>query len=270
MIIVNNMSKLSSNIKTSLTIFCSLFKGGKFIEGYMEDLVKQSIFKEVTFHILDCNSPDNEREVIERYLGYDNIVYERLDEDPGLYPAWNICVKKATTDLIGNWNVDDRKPPWSLEVLRNAFVTKPEIDVAYGKTVFSLVENENWDQINPVYFFQAKTTYHWKDLLKNNHPHCMPIWKRNLHDEHGFFNEKYLTAADSDMWIRAMKKGAKLFFVDETVGVYYKNPDGISTNLKNLRKMLEEVNGMRRSHDPEYVDPPLPAALLEHEKENES
>ena len=135
MIIVNNMDILSSNIKPSLTIFCSLFKGGKFIEGYMEDILRQSIFKEVTFHILDCNSPDNESEVIQRYLGYSNIIYERLDEDPGLYPAWNVCVKKATTDLIGNWNVDDRKSPWSLEVMRDCLSLNSDIDLVYGNTI---------------------------------------------------------------------------------------------------------------------------------------
>ena len=96
----------------------------------------------------------------------------------------------------------------------------------------------------------------------------MPLWRRDLHDRYGFFDEKYLTAADSDMWIRAAKQDAKLFFVDETVGIYYKNPDGVSTDLKNLRKMLDEVNSMRRSHCPDYIDPPLPQALLDYEKQN--
>jgi glycosyltransferase involved in cell wall biosynthesis len=261
------MSELSTKFRPSLTIFCSLFKGGKFIEGYMEDITSQTIFKDVTFHILDCNSPQKENEIIERYLGYDNIVYEKMHHDPGLYAAWNICVKKAKTDLVGNWNVDDRKNPWSLEVLRSAFVTNPDIDVAYGRTVVSFKENENWSEINPYLYYPTAQVHNWKDLVGNNHPHCMPVWKKSLHDRFGFFNEKYLTASDSDMWIRAAKQGAKFHLVDETIGIYFKNPDGTSTDLKNLRKMLNEVNSMRRSHYPDYVDPPPPQVLLDYEKQ---
>ena len=77
MIIVSAMKKLSSNITPSLTIFCSLFKGGKFIEGYMEDIINQTIFEDVVFYILDCNSPENEEDTVQRYLGYENIIYEK-------------------------------------------------------------------------------------------------------------------------------------------------------------------------------------------------
>ena len=64
---------LSTDKTPSMTIFCPLFKGEKFIKGYMEDMVKQSIFSEVQFYILDCASPENEHEIIKDYLHYDNI-----------------------------------------------------------------------------------------------------------------------------------------------------------------------------------------------------
>ena len=76
MIMVKNSVNLSSIKGPSLTVFCPLFKGGEFIEGYLEDMVSQTIFKEVLFYILDCNSPHAEFSVIERFLGYDNIHYK--------------------------------------------------------------------------------------------------------------------------------------------------------------------------------------------------
>jgi len=73
----------------------------------------------------------------------------------------------------------------------------------------------------------------------------MPIWRRDLHDRFGYFNEKYMTASDTDMWLRACKGGAKMQFVNEVVGLYYENPNGISTNKEKLQELILEVNKVR-------------------------
>ena len=77
----------------SVTCYCPVFKGGEFVKGYMEDMLRQTIFEEVSFFILDCASPHNEGEIILHYTKqYPNITYvQGIDKDPGLYPAWNFC-----------------------------------------------------------------------------------------------------------------------------------------------------------------------------------
>ena len=95
----------------------------------MEDMLRQTIFKEVQFFILDCASPDNEAETILPYAKqHSNIIYKRLDEDPGLYPAWNFCIQNTEGDFLTNWNVDDRKTPWSLEIMRDSLVLNSDIE----------------------------------------------------------------------------------------------------------------------------------------------
>ena len=249
---VNFLMSLSRNKDYLATIFCPLYKGEKFIEGYMEDMISQSVFSRVKFHILDCNSPENEYETIERYLGYENILYERLGEDPGLYEAWNICCKRADTDLVGNWNVDDRKSPWSLEALIQPFLLDQDLDISYGATFISEKANERWEEVQKTLIFPCRETNNWKDLVFNNFPHCMPIWKKSIHDRFGYFDTSYETAADSDMWIRAVKAGAKTKMVSDIVGIYYKNPNGRSTDKETFKQMINEVNAMRRKHYPEY------------------
>ena len=243
---------LSRNKTYLATVFCTLYKGEKFIKGYMENMISQSVFNRVKFHILDCNSPENEYETIERYLGYENILYERLGEDPGLYEGWNICCKRADTDLVGKWNVDDRKSPWSLEALIQPFLLDKNLDVSYGPTFVSEKANENWEEVQKNVIFPCNETNRWEDLIINNNPHCMPIWKKSIHDRFGYFDSSYKTAADSDMWIRAVKQGAKIKMVRDVVGIYYQNPNGRSTDPETLKEMLEEVHGMRKKHYPNY------------------
>jgi hypothetical protein len=252
MIMVDILMNLSSIKPPSLTVFCPLFKGEAFIEGYLEDMVLQTVFSEVDFHILDCGSPENESSIIERFLGYSNIHYEKLDKDPGLYEAWNICCKNACTQLVGNWNVDDRKSPWSIEALRQPFILDSDLDISYGATLVSQKANESWREIKPSLVFPCNDTNGWEDLITNNNPHCMPVWKKSIHDRFGIFDVKYKTAADSDMWIRAVKEGAKIKKVNDIVGIYFDNPKGRSTNPETLNKMLEEVHEMRAKHLPSY------------------
>jgi hypothetical protein len=54
------------------------------------------------------------------------------------------------------------------------------------------------------------------------------------------------------MWIRAVKKGAKIKKVNDIVGVYFDNPRGRSTNPETLKEMLNEVHTMRGRHLPSY------------------
>ncbi len=242
---------MSSKYPT-VTCYCPVYKGGLFIEGYMEDMLAQTIFEEVDFFILDCNSPDGEEEVVKKYTKYSNIHYVRLDEDPGLYPAWNICIQSTTGEFITNWNIDDRKSPWSLEVMRDHLVLNEGVDLVYGNTIISPTPNENWSNLTSNQHYICNETNEWKDLLLNNNPHCMPMWRRTIHDRLGYFDETYLTASDADMWLKAAKGGSEMQKIHETVGIYYYNPQGRSSDPSTLKTMVKEVNTMRRKYYPAY------------------
>jgi len=236
----------------SLTCFCPLYKGAKFIKGYMEDLVSQTIFDQVNFFILDCNSPDNESEVIHNYTHYNNISYVRLEKDPGLFAGWNVSIKNTTSDLLTNWNVDDRKSPWSLEIMRDYLSLNSDIDLVYGNTIVSQKANENWTNLESRQLYICNETGGWQDLLRNNNPHCMPMWRRDIHDRFGYFDEKYLTASDADLWLKAAKGGSKMKKINEIIGIYYYNPEGRSSDPTTIKRMTKEIHKMRKKYEPTY------------------
>ena len=48
-----------------ISIITSLYKGGEYIKGFLEDIVNQTIFKDkCELIIIDANSPDNEKDII--------------------------------------------------------------------------------------------------------------------------------------------------------------------------------------------------------------
>lgn len=229
------------------SIFCSLFKGEKFVTGYVDDMLRQTVFEDIEFIFLDCNSPENEKSILEPLSHkYANIIYERLPSDPGLYQAWNLLIKKCSSPIIGNWNIDDRKSPNSIEILLNRLERKPHIDVVYGITYVSYLANEKYED-NEYSHVYPYLPHSLENLLRNNSPHCMPLWRKNLHDRFGYFDESYISAADGEFWLRCAFGGAKIELVNHPVGLYYENPTGRSTNPEHLQKCLTEV---RRSREP--------------------
>ncbi len=230
------------------SIFCSFYKGQKFIESYLDNLIEQTIFKDIEFIFLNCNSPENEEQYILPLIQeYSNIQYFKLNNDPGLYAGWNIAIKKCSSSIIGNWNIDDRKNKEGLEILLHQFDKDQELDLVYGFTYVSHKANEkyidnNYTQIYPY------LPHSFENLLRNNSPHCMPLWKKSLHDRFGYFDENYKTAADGDFWLRCAVGGATIKMVNHPVGLYYENPTGRSTNPETLKEMVGEVNSMRSQY----------------------
>ena len=228
--------------------FCSLYKGEKFVQGYIEDMLKQSVFNDIEFIFLDCASPENEKDfILPLTEEYSNIKYHRLDSDPGLYAAWNIAIKMCSSNLIGNWNIDDRKNKEGLEILLYQFDKDPELDLVYGLTYVSHKANEKYinNDYSQIYPYLPHS---FENLLRNNSPHCMPLWKKSLHNRFGYFDENYKTAADGDFWLRCAVGGATIKMVNHPVGLYYENPTGRSTNPETLKEMISEVNSMRSKY----------------------
>jgi hypothetical protein len=144
-------------------------------------------------------------------------------------------------------------------------ILNDDIDLVYGNTLISTTANEDWSNISSCNreAYACNETNSWRDLLQNNNPHCMPMWRRSIHDRFGFFNEKYLTASDADLWLKAAKGGARMQKIHDTTGIYYHNPKGRSSDPSTLKTMIEEVNEMRRKYEPTYKSPQKPMSTPE-------
>jgi len=116
-----------------ITIITSLYKASSYLEGFLENIVQQTFFSKCKLFLLNANSPENEDKIIAPYLNEyaDNILYEKLDEDPGLYECWNYMIRNTKTEYITNANVDDKLFPTCIEEHVNFLDENKDIDVAY-------------------------------------------------------------------------------------------------------------------------------------------
>ena len=172
--------------KPRVSIITSLFKGDEFIAGFLSDIVRQTIFDQCELIIINANSPGREEPIIKEYMKqYPNIVYKKLDHDPGLYAVWNMAIKMARADFITNANVDDRRNPESLEICVRALEGDPAIDLVYSDYYITRTPNETFEcntAQNTVVPYDFSPTLMYKCL-----PGPQPMWRKTMHEKGWIF-----------------------------------------------------------------------------------
>ncbi len=217
-----------------LTIIVSIYNAEKFIRGFMDNLMEQTVLVDCQVLLLDAQSTDNTASIIAEY-NHSSLEYVLLQDRLSIYETWNKGVALSKAPILTNWNADDRRKFDSLESQLLFLENNPSSDVCYGYTAWSYRANEKFEDANiydlyPCYEVTAQS------MMENNSPHCMPMWRKSLHDRFGLFNLEYPTAADFDFWMRCLEGGAKFSKLFETVGLYYFNPQGLSTNSQTSNR----------------------------------
>lgn len=248
---IDDLAKKLKNVKIEdlpkISLITSVFNGDEFIDGFLEDIENQTIFKEKCELILvNANSPGNEEEKIlafkEKYPN--NVKYIKLDSDPGIYACWNLAIKESSGEYISNANLDDRKRRDSLEQHAKFLFISDQADLVYSDSYISHESNYTFNKLEkinisemPRYSFDEFSP---KALLKVNLPHHNPMWKKRLHEQYGYFNEEFSSASDWQFWLKCATSGSIFKKINEILGIYYFNPNGISTSFKNFKKKQKE------------------------------
>ena len=241
------VKKLLAAELPKISLITSVFDAAEHIEQLMENITTQTIFKDkCEWIILNANpkGDDVEEKVILKYAKQypDNIVYKRLEEDPGVYGTWNEAIKLSSGQFLTNVNCDDRRAPEGLEKQAKLLFSNPDIDLVYNDSYVVHSPNTKWDELDTSTTQRYNFDQFSKDaMLRGNLPHNNPMWRKEIHDKHGLFDAKYKSAGDWDFWLRCAFEGSKFMKHPEVLGIYYFNPLGISTNPENtIWKQKEE------------------------------
>ena len=66
------------------------------------------------------------------------------------------------------------------------------------------------------------------------------MWRRSLHNTYGYFREEFKSAGDYEFWLRIGKK--EMFFrYPETLGLYYRNPEGIEHGSDDSKRETLQI-----------------------------
>jgi len=235
---------LTADKKPKISFITSVFKGEIWINDFLENITTCKLFEQCELILVNANSPENETKSINKYLGsHKNIFYIKLDFDPGLYNVWNLAIDFSNADNLSNANLDDRKSKNFIEEHLKALAFNVNSKVVSAPCYISEIPNISFEDLeelgktqNLLFFYDSPNTYGFNDFFvkyfnpKNNAdsvvvrniPHCMPVWRKELHFKYGYFDEsRGGPTADFEFWIRCASNGETFFNINKPLGVYY-------------------------------------------------
>ena len=238
--IVNLLEQKIDKQDKKISIVSTFYKGEKFLEGFLQNMVEQTIFDKCELILLDSASPGREKKIIEPYIEkYSNIRYYRIEDLLKPTPCFNMAIQKARGKYITFGFIDDRKSKTCLEDLYTE-LEKTNVDLVYGDVAQTEKENEVFDDNDLGTLFEhSRYTFSRENMVKCL-PGPMPMWKKSIHNVCGFFDDKDCDFADDwDMWLRAVQAGHVFKKIDKVVGLYLVG--GRSQQENNTDQLKEEA-----------------------------
>ena len=212
-----------------ITILCSTYNSERWIAGYL-DSINSQLLKSFDIIFVDAKSTDSSLQTIKEFSfreGIDKTVIACDNKIP-IYEAWNMAIEKATTPYVINVNTDDRIFPAALVTYLSYAETLPDGDVFYG--AYQVVDEPSHSHKVAVKF---ATPHNHQHLLQDCYCGPFPFLKRQTIVDAGLFNSDFTISGDYEMWLRLSKQGKNFYSIDELIGSYYENPEGMSTNRES-------------------------------------
>lgn len=240
------MNRCSNSYK--VTIITSIYNASAYMYDFLENIVDQTIFSECQLYLMNGNSPesDKEEEIIKKFSSYKNIKYAKLDKDPGIYGCWNKMIQDSNSEYITNANTDDTLLPDCIEKHVKLLDYYQNIDVAYCYNAIGCMSNHPYTMLGECKYIFPTAEFSLDHILQANLPHNHPVWRRSLHEKFGYFEDKkYISGSDWDFWLRCASGGVQMKLIPEVLGIYYQNPNGMSTKKENMARNIEEVQKIK-------------------------
>jgi GT2 family glycosyltransferase len=223
-----------------VTVVVSTYASEAFIRECLEDLEAQTIADRLEIIVVDAASPQNERAVVEEFQRRrGNIHYIRTPERIGVYAAWNLGLKAASGEYVTAFSTNDRLRPEAYELLARALDENPQVALAYGDSLITRVPHESFEK-NTATAAYRWPEYSYEDLLYGCLIGPHPLWRRAVHDEVGYFDERFLALGDQDFWLRLGERYPFLH-VPEYTGLYWESEDALSKRGDTPVRELTEI-----------------------------
>jgi len=208
-----------------VTVLVAIKNSQKFTRGCLESLLGQTIIKHLEIIVIDGGAGNNDRKIVAEYQKIFPKIKYIFEKKPGIFHAWNLGIEQSRAKYITNLNCDDRLAKNALDVMSIALDKNPDTAVVYADSYVTKKANETFANNTSGGWRFNWPKYSHQELLRYCFLGPHPMWRRNLHQNLGYFDESYKIAGDYEFWLRIAEKH-KIMRINKTLGLYYLNMSG--------------------------------------------
>lgn len=201
-----------------ISIITPSYNLGRFLPQTINSVIFQSGDFGLEYLVIDGGSTDQTLEILRKYEG--DIYSKRIkptcaglsfrwisEKDRGQADAINKGLRMAQGEVTAYLNADDVLAPGSLQQVKDFFERYRDQKLLTGHC---RIIDENGREIRKFitwYKNVMKRFSSFENLLKENYiSQPATFWRRELHSEVGYFDEKLHYAMDYDLWCRIAAK----------------------------------------------------------------
>ncbi len=194
-----------------ISIIVAVFNGAKTLQQCIDGVAQQT-YSNKELIIIDGGSEDGTVDLLK--VNCKQISYWISEPDRGIYNAWNKGLTQAKGEWICFLGADDYF--WDSQVLARMseqLVKLPSsIRVAYGQV---MIVNAHGERLYHMGEHWQKVKKRFKQVMCI--PHSGMMHRRNLFEQHGYFDESFHIAGDYEMLLRELKMNDAYFIQDVIV-----------------------------------------------------
>ena len=224
-----------------ISVITSVYKGIEYIESFFCNFLQIDNISEVEL-VMVLNEPTrDEIDIVTEYkkrIPY--IIVIEVNRE-SLYASWNRAIKLSHGKYLATWSIDDCRTSESLSVQSNTLDKNPTCMIATGNyyKIF---------KFGDITGFLKKDSALKKDVngytqFRNG---CFLMWRKELHDYIGYFDEQFNIGGDAEFYMRAMYNGHKIISTNSLLGYFLRESNkGLSKQKSKERGWESQIIGMR-------------------------
>jgi glycosyltransferase involved in cell wall biosynthesis len=260
-------SPIPKSEKFSVSALVSTYNSEFYFRGCLQSLVEQTLFVagEMEILILDSGSSQNEKAIAQEYQNqYPNIIYVRTERE-SLYAAWNRMVRMSRSRYLVNANTDDRQRRDAFEVMAAA-LDERNVSLVYTDALLTVIPNESFSKTTAKIAWSVPD-FNVRQALADCPFGCQVMWRRSVHDELGFFDEKLKIAGDYEFFLKASLSGGAYhiaqplcLYFESMKNLSYGQPDQVNAEVKTFLPAIRKQIALKDIY-PSLVDDQNPVSV---------
>ena len=219
----------------------SVYNDAKYLKEAIESILNQT-FKDFEFIIIDDGSTDKSSKILDDYVKKDKRIKAIHQKNIGLTKSLNKALKLAQGRYIARMDANDVAYKSRFKTQVKFLQKHPKIGLVgnyvdvideKGKTMGQLIYPTSDKKIK-------------KELIKKN-PFCHPtvMFKKEVTEKTGAYNEDFSVAQDYDFWIR-ISRYYQTANLPEVLGAWRTRRESI-TSQKNLSQIKANLHIQKKA-----------------------
>lgn len=226
------------NKESLISIIIPNYNTAHYLEQAV-DSVKRSNYQHWEIIIIDDESKDNSKEVIEYLATQDSRIKFVFQKNKGLAGARNTGIKASKGDYLVFLDSDDLVLEQKLFLQANFLDNNPNIDIVYSYSDCFREDDVN-SRFNlgfPIYEGNILA-----NLINGNFIHVNCVMVRSVKVKQvGMFNENYRELEDWDLWLRMSLSGSKFGVIKQVLSIVRVRKGSMTNNQKRMNQTMVNV-----------------------------